>query len=69
MAEAEAAAERSIGLLVGGASRESCLVRIVIVNGVGALVFPVNGIVARKDAVGVEVLQSGPGDKCTQSPE
>lgn len=53
---AQAATERSVGFLVSGAGGKSCLVWIVIVDGVGALVLPVDGIVARQDAIGVEIL-------------
>lgn len=66
---AKAAAKRSVGFLVSGAGGESCLVWIVIIDGVGALVLPVDGIVARQDAIGIEVLQGGPGDGSAQCPE
>lgn len=63
-----AAAQRGVGFFVGGRGREGGFVWVEVV-GVGAAVLAVQGVVAREDAVGVEVLESGPGDEGAEAPE
>lgn len=65
---AAAAAQRGVGFFVAGRGGEGCFVGVEVV-GVGAVVLVVDGVVARQDAVGVEVLERGPGDEGAGGPE
>lgn len=63
-----AAAQRGVGFFVGGRGREGGFVWVEVV-GVGAAVLAVQGVVAGQNAVGVEVLEGGPGDEGAEAPE